>query len=96
MELQDQIDRLAELGVVAVAVSQEDESLEEFARFQASGFEPAPRFELVADLGREHTPRYDRTSATLIDEQGIVREVFPMLLRYRASWAPILDELGRR
>ena len=80
---------------MAIAIAQEDKNLEEFAQFQSSGFEPAPRFELVADLNRRVTKRYNRTSTYLVDENGVVQEIFPMLLRYRASWASILDELER-
>lgn len=96
MELQDLVDDFAELGTRVVAVAQEDTDLAEFARFGASGFDPAPRFELVADLGRRATTAYDRTSATLLDEEGRVLEVFPMLATKRASWKAILVELGRR
>ena len=89
------MDQLRTSGTIAIAISQEDEPLERFASFQKAGFDPAPKFELVADLNRMKTKRYDRTSVYLIDQDGIVREIFPMLIHYRATWQAILDENRR-
>ncbi len=93
MELQNTYDELESRDTVVIAIAQEDETLEQFARFQSSGFDPAPRFELAADLNREHSKAYDRTTAYLIDEKGIVRQVFPMLIHFRATWKTILGEI---
>lgn len=87
-------DDVAARDTVVVAVAQEDTSLEEHAALPQSFGRPLP-FEVVADLGREQTPAYDRTTAYLIDENGIVRQVFPMLTHYRSSWQAILREIDR-
>ena len=93
MQLQDRVDEFAARDTVVVAVAQEDESLEEFARMQASGFEGGPRFELVCDANRARTGMFDRTTAYLIDREGIVRQVFPMTLRHRPAWEALLAEV---
>ena len=50
-------------------------------------------FPIVADLNRERTPFLDRTTAYLIDDAGIVREVFPMIIHARPSWSVVVDRL---
>lgn len=76
---------------VVIAVAQEDVDLENHAKMR-SAFEGGPKFELVADIGREGTPAYDRTTTYLIDKEGKVRQVFPQLITKRASWRAILNE----
>ena len=75
-------------------MSQEDESLEKAAAF-LTGFEPEPVFPIAADFGRERTTMLDRTTAYWIDEQGVVQQVFPMLIHSRPSLDAILGEIGR-
>jgi len=87
-------DELEARDTMVIAIAQEDESLEEHGTL-LSAFEPFPRFEIGADLGRERTTAYDYTTAYLIDEQGIVRQVFPMLAYSRPSWRAILSEVDR-
>ena len=83
------MDELEALNTVVVGLSQEDKDLEN-ARKMAKGWpEPLP-FELVFDFDRAVTKAYDRTSAYLIDEQGVVRQVFPMLIHHRPSWQALL------
>ena len=77
---------------VVIAVSQEDTSLETHGNF-LNGFEEPVPFDIVADLNREKTPMYDRTTAYLIDKQGVIRQVFPMLIHHRASWPAIVSEI---
>jgi peroxiredoxin len=83
---------LEALDTVAVAISQEDEDLESFSampkRFEG-------KFPVLADLGREKSKAFDRTTAYLIDKKGIVREVFPMIIHARPSWRVVLNELER-
>ncbi len=88
-------DEFESLHVQVIAVAQEDKDLESHAKMRRR-FEPAPRFEIVADLKREDTGRYERTSTYLIDRKGIVRQVFPQLVHFRASWDAILPELRRQ
>ena len=49
--------------------------------------------EIVFDFERGASARYDRTTAYLIDEHGMVRQVFPMLIHFRPSWEAILGEV---
>jgi len=77
---------------VVVALSQEDKDLETFARMPES---VEPVFDIVADLNREKTLAYDRTTAYLIDKQGIVRQVFPMIIHARPSWSIILQAVKK-
>ena len=58
--------------MVVIAVAQEDKDLESHAKM-VRRFEPSPRFEIVADLAREETGKYDRTSTYLIDKKGVIR-----------------------
>ena len=78
---------------MVIALSQEDETLEDFARMPKR-FE-ALRFPVVADLRRQETAAYDRTTAYLIDKQGVVREVFPMIIHARPSWRIVLSEVAK-
>jgi len=81
-------------GLQVIAVAQEDTSLENHGKFHAH-FAPAPRFEIVADIGRVATQPYGRTRTYLIDEAGVVRQVFPHLLHHRATWKAVLNESKR-
>jgi hypothetical protein len=54
-----------------------------------------PPFPLVADVGREQTERYEQTTAYLVDADGVVRQVFPMLTYARGSVRAILREVDR-
>lgn len=74
------------------AVAQEDVDLESFAKILPRFKKPLP-FHLVADLGREQTADYDRTSTYLIDKEGVVREVFPSLIHMRPSWHAVLNRI---
>lgn len=79
---------------IAIAVSQEDKNLDSAAGF-LKHFKPAPPFDILADFERSKTPRYDRTTAYLIDKKGVVRQIFPMLIHHRANWKAILGEVDR-
>lgn len=88
-------DEFEKRDTVVIAVSQEDTDLKSHASFLRH-FGDGPRFEIVADVNRGKTPRYDRTTAYLIDRKGIVGQVFPMLIHSRASWWAILHEIDRK
>jgi hypothetical protein len=79
---------------VVIAIAQEDKQLEEHGMLPASFGRDLP-FDVVADLNRAETEAYDRTTAYLIDKNGIVRQVFPMLIHNRPSWEAILREVDR-
>lgn len=87
-------DEFTKRDVAVIAVAQEDKDLESHARF-LKHFEDGPPFDIVCDVGREATQRYDRTTAYFIDKSGTVRQVFPMLIHHRASWRAILNEIDR-
>ena len=87
-------DEFTSRDTIAIAVSQEDKDLESAADF-LKHFNPAAPFDILADPQRSKTPRYDRTTAYLIDKQGIVRQIFPMLIHHRANWKAILGEVDR-
>ncbi len=78
---------------MVVALSQEDRSLQDFAKMPAR-FESL-RFPVVADLQRRETAAYDRTTAYLIDKEGVVREIFPMIIHARPSWRIVLGEVEK-
>lgn len=79
----------------AFAIAQEDKDLESHGRFLRPFGEGGPPFAIVADVNREQTVAYDRTTAYLIDREGVVRQVFPMLIHHRATWHAILHEADR-
>ena len=85
-------DDLEMLDTVVVAIAQEDKTLSDHGKF-LKAFKPAPRFDIVADLDRAETKAYDRTTAYLIDKEGIVRQIFPMIIHARPAWEAILREI---
>lgn len=91
MELQKLYADFEALGVSAVAVSQEDKDLASAQRF-LRGWDPPPPFPIVADFERRVTTAYDRTTAYLIDADGVVRQVFPMLIHMRATGRALVRE----
>lgn len=92
--MQDSYDKLLAHDTVVVAVAQEDKDLESHGKMLA-GFDPKPRFKIVADLNHKKTKKYKRTTAYLIDKEGIVRQVFPMMIRHRPSWTAVLSEIEK-
>ena len=78
-----------------IAVAQEDTDLAKHGRMPKS-FEPPPRFDVVADLERKVTTRWDRATIYAIDAKGVVQQVFPQLLHHRAGWGAILSDLDSR
>ena len=85
-------DAFEQRGVPVILVAQEDDDLAKHARMFSS-FDPAPRFDVVADLERQVTTRWDRATIYAIDAEGVVQQVFPQLLHYRASWGAIAVDL---
>ncbi len=92
------MDELAKRDTIVIAISQEGTDLAEEATFIKKGFEGGPRFEIGFDLNRSQTEAFDRTTAYLIDKQGVVRQIFPMTAYNRPSWWALLgsiDELNK-
>ncbi len=79
---------------VVIAIAQEDKDLKSHGKIY-NRFKPAPRFDIVADVDRAQTQAYKRTTAYLIDKNGIVRQIFPMMIHHRPSWRAILNEVDR-
>ena len=88
-------DEFEKRNTVAIAISQEDASLRDAAGMASLGKAEKLRFDIVADLNRSKTGRYDRTTAYLIDREGIVRQIFPMVIHVRPSWAAFLDDIDK-
>ena len=84
-------DEFEKLDTAVIAVAQEDTDLKSHAKILRKFKTPLP-FEVVADLNRRATKKYDRTTVYLIDKTGVVRQIFPMLIHSRASWRAILHE----
>jgi len=87
-------DEFEQRAVRVVAIAQEDTSLEQHGRFYKIFGDDRP-FHLAADLNREKTEPYDRTTTYVIDSAGVVRQVFPQLIHHRATWRAILNEMDR-
>lgn len=81
-------------GVRVIAISNEETSLSQHEKL-LEHFEGVPEFALLADLRRQATAKYERTTAYLADEKGVVRQVFPMEIYDRPDWTPILREIDR-
>lgn len=92
--MQNIYDEFIKRDTVVIAISQEDTDLKTHGNM-VTKIKPSPRFDIVADLNRKKTKRYDRTTTYFIDKQGIVRQIFPMLIHTRASWSAILNEIDR-
>lgn len=88
-------DEFERRGATVVAIAQEDTDLEQHARLPAALGADLP-FEVVADLNRERTARYDRTTTYLLDSEGVVRQVFPQMIHHRATWRAVLHEMDRQ
>ena len=81
-------------GLAAIAISQEDRDVESARRF-LEHFDETRSFDIVFDIDRAATKRYHRTTTYLIDERGVVRQVFPSLIHHRPAWSTVLEEVER-
>jgi len=79
---------------VVIAISQEDKDFESAKRF-LDHFKKPPPFDILADPDKEKTRRYERTTIYYIDKQGVVQQIFPMLIHMRPNWGAILREIDR-
>ena len=94
VELQHRYEELDALGWEFVAVALEEERLEDTGKI-VSALEEDLRFPLLADPDRSRTEAFQPTTVYLLDAEGVVRQVFPMLTYARGSWDAVLRE-GRR
>lgn len=83
---------MEEAGTKVVAISQEDTELKAFAKMPERLGDSLP---ILADLSREKTPFLDRTTAYLVDKEGIVRQIFPMIIHARPSWDVVIGEMAK-
>lgn len=81
-------------GIHVAAVSQEDTDLAKSGQI-ASKISGDLWFDLLADLNRERSGKYDRTTSYLIDAKGIVRQVYPQMVRRRVDWHSVLADVDR-
>ena len=88
-------DEFEKRDTIVIAISHEDASLEDASGMAKIGAKGKIPFDIVADVDRAQTPRYDRTTAYLIDRQGIVRQIFPMVIHVRPSWAAFLGDIDK-
>lgn len=77
---------------VVIAIAQEDKDLKSHGQF-LSRFGSDRSFDIVADIGRKLTKKYDRVTTYLIDKEGIVRQIFPAMIHMRPSWQAVLNEI---
>lgn len=79
------------LGARVLALDQEDESLEGTLQLvDRLGEIP---FDLVTDVGRKATPRYDRVTTYLLDREGRVLEIFPSHPQVWMPWDAVLQRI---
>ncbi|MCZ6834560.1 MAG: hypothetical protein O7G85_02185 [Planctomycetota bacterium] len=94
VQLQDMYDRVEALDMVVIAIAQEDKDIESHGKFH-DHFKPEPKFELAADFSRSETGRYERTSTYVIGKDGVIKQIYPQLIHYRAHWDAVLSEAER-
>ena len=92
MQLHNDAARFDDLGVVVLAVSQEEQDL---SKALTMAEKTGVRFPLLHDVQRQTAPRLDRTTAYYIDAEGVVRQVFPMSAYLRPSSDVVLAEIER-
>ena len=65
-------DEFEKRDTVVIAIAQEDRDLKSHGQFLSKFGSDRP-FDIVADIGRKLTKKYDRVTTYLIDKEGIVR-----------------------
>ncbi len=68
--------------------------MEDFAK-SGDRLDFSPWFTILGDIGYRDTRRYARTTACLIDGEGVVRQIFPMETSARASWWAVRGDVDR-
>jgi peroxiredoxin len=88
-------DEFQKRDTVVIAIAQEDKDLQSHGGFLKHFGDAGPRFAIACDVNREKTKAWDRVTTYLIDKQGVVRQVFPAMIRMRPSWHAVLNEIDR-
>jgi hypothetical protein len=78
-----------------VVIAQEDKDLKSHSKMLNAFGSDGPYFDVLADLERAETLQYDRVTSYLINKQGKVEEIFPMIIHGRSGWDPILSEIDK-
>lgn len=94
--MQTDYDEFTKRKTAVIAISQEDKSLATAAKFLKHFGDDGPRFTIAADVNREKTGRFRRTTSYLIDKRGVVREIFPATIHKRPNWSAVwhrIDDL---
>lgn len=94
MQLRDRFEELEARGLEAVALALEETDATHTGRFLAKLGGEVP-FPLLSDVGRQQASGCEPTTVYLMDEEGVVQQVFPMLTYSRGSWSAILREADR-
>lgn len=94
VQLHENYDKMKERGIHVIAIAQEDTDLKKHGQIKRK-LPDDISFDIVADLNRKETGPYHRTTAYYIDPEGIVRQVFPMIIHARPSWDAIIAEFDR-
>jgi len=76
-----------------VAIAQEDKDLESFSGMLGRFGDDGPPFEILCDIGRAETDRWDRTTTYLIGKDRRVIEVFPSVIHERPNWSAVLNRI---
>lgn len=92
MELRDLAELFADQDVSILALSQEDDDLDKARRMHRSLGGGELPLTLAFDLERRETQAFDRTTAYLVDREGVVQQVFPMIIHSRPSGVVLLKE----
>ena len=92
MQLHKNSEQFDDLGVIVVAVSQEEKDL---SKALSMAEKTGVGFPLVHDVERANVPQLDRTTAYYLDADGVVRQVFPMSAYLRPSAEVVLAEIER-
>ena len=95
VELRDSYAELEERGVRVIGLALEEEDAADTKKFLKAFRGDDPPFRFACDVGREETRRYAQTTGYLIDERGIVRQVFPMQTYARGRLPALLSEIDR-
>lgn len=92
MQLHKNSEQFDDLGVIVIAISQEEEDL---SKALSMAQKTVVGFPLVHDVERGTAPQLDRTTAYYVDADGVVRQVFPMSAYLRPSAEVVLAEIER-
>ncbi len=93
-ELRRNYETIEASGLSIIGLALEETSAADTKKFVPSmGGEPP--FPLVSDVERVQTKGFEQTTSYLIDADGVVRQVYPMLTYARGSMRAMLRDVER-